>query len=96
MIEKMYWIGLFDCYQSLLTEKQRKYFMDYYFHDLSLSEISENEGVSRSAVSKQLKEISLKLEDYEKKLNLVSKKKKFCAIIEKIQDKKIKEELQNL
>lgn len=96
MEKKLYFIELFDCYHTLLTEKQRIYFIDYYFDDLSLSEISENSGVSRNAVYKQIREVTHKLEEYEKKLNLLEKKRKFHDIIEKIEDKKIKELLENL
>ena len=39
MEEYIYYNSLYDCYQSLLTEKQKKYFEDYYFENLSLSEI---------------------------------------------------------
>lgn len=96
MEEKIYFIELFDCYGTLLTEKQRDYFTDYYFNDFSLSEISENVNVSRNAVYKQLREVIHKLEEYEKKLNLLEKKRKFHDIIEKIEDKKIKEQLKKL
>ena len=81
---------LFDYYESLLTEKQRKYFVDYYFNDLSLSEISENYDISKSAVSKQLNEIISKLEYYEKNLNLYKKR------IENINDENIKKQISDL
>ena len=48
-------IILFDYYEELLTDSQKKYFIDYYFNNLSLAEIAENENVSRNAVSKDLK-----------------------------------------
>lgn len=96
MQKKLYYIELFDCYGTLLTEKQRIYFMDSYFHDLSLSEIGENHCVSRNAVSKQLKDTVLKLEEYEKKLHLLEKKKKFRAIIDTIGDKDIKDKLKRI
>ena len=34
--KKEYLSSLYDVYKSLLTEKQRTYFEDYYFLDLSL------------------------------------------------------------
>ena len=32
---------LYDYYGELLTDKQKQYFKDYYFENLSLSEMSE-------------------------------------------------------
>ena len=48
-------IILFDYYEKLLTDSQKNYFMEYYFDNLSLSEIADNFSVSRNAVSKDLK-----------------------------------------
>ena len=42
MEEVLYYTELFDFYGTLLTEKQQNYFKDYYFNNLSLSEIAEN------------------------------------------------------
>ena len=49
---------------------QKKYFEEYYFNNLSLSEISENEGKSRNAIHKNIKNVVSKLYDYEEKLGL--------------------------
>lgn len=64
---------LFDYYGNLLTDKQIKYFQDYYFENLTLSEISENNNVSRNAVHKTIKETEEKLLFYEDKLKLYNK-----------------------
>jgi len=64
---------LFDYYGDLLTDKQIKYFQDYYFENLTLSEISENNNVSRNAVHKTIKETEEKLLFYEDKLKLYNK-----------------------
>ena len=48
---------LYDYYGELLTDKQQNYFKDYYFDNLTLSEISENYNISRNAIHKSLKEI---------------------------------------
>ena len=70
MDKTIYLTVLYDYYGELLTEKQKKYFEDYYLENLSLSEISENEKISRNAVHKQIKETEKKLELYEEKLHL--------------------------
>ena len=48
---------LFDYYGCLLTQKQQEYFINYYFEDLSLSEIANMFNVSRNAVHDQLNKI---------------------------------------
>lgn len=66
-------INLYDVYQDLLTDKQKSYFEEYYFDDLSIGEIAENHTVSRNAVFDQLKRVIGILKDYEAKLKLVDK-----------------------
>ena len=64
---------LLDLYAALLTEKQYDFLNDYYNNDLSLSEIAENEGITRQAVRDNLKKGENKLFEYEEKLNLMKK-----------------------
>ena len=66
-------IKYYELYNSLLTEKQKEYFEDYYFYDLSITEIALNHDISRNAVFDQIKRINKALEDYENKLNLSKK-----------------------
>ena len=73
MDEFIYYTDLYDLYKELLTEKQRNYFEDYYFNNLSFSEISENYDVSRNAVYNQVKITKDLLEEYESKLKLKEK-----------------------
>ena len=40
MEELVYYTMLYDIYGTLLTEKQRMYFEEYYFKNLSLSELA--------------------------------------------------------
>ena len=88
-------INLFDYYGALLTDKQQTYFKDYYFDNLSLAEISDNYGVSRNAVYKQLKESENKLEFYEQKLSLVKNAKKIKEIIKPL-DEKVQKQIEEL
>lgn len=84
MMEKnrVYLNDLYDLYSKLLTDKERLVFEDYYQNDLSLSEISENESVTRNAIHKTLKNVENKLIDYEEKLGLYDKKNQLLRAIE--------------
>lgn len=81
MKNKIYLINLFDLYGDLFTDKQKKYFEEYYFDDLSLSEIADNYCVSRNAAYKQIKEVEKKLLEYENKLKMYDKKEKILRLI---------------
>ncbi len=89
-------IILYDYYGNLLTEKQKIYFEDYYFNNLSLKEISENDNVSRNAVHKQLKDISEKLNYYEDKLNLNKKYQLIENLLKNINDENLKNQIMEL
>ena len=96
MDEVVYYNDLYDLYGELLTDKQRKYFEDYYFNDLSFSEMAEDYDVSRNATFKQVHIVMEKLDEYESKLKLYEKKNKLLEISNCIDNSKIKEELENL
>ncbi len=96
MDKHIYLNDLYDFYKDLFTEKQQMYFEDYYFNDLSLSEIAENYGVSRNAIHNQLKIIEENLLDYEKKLKLYEKKNKIIDILEDKIDNSIIEEIKGI
>ena len=59
---------LAELYGKLLTEKQYEYINDYYNNDLSLSEIAENNNITRQAVRDIIKKGEKKLFEYEEKL----------------------------
>ena len=50
MEEMIYYSELYDLYKNLLTDKQKSYFEEYYFKNLSFSEIAENYNISRNGV----------------------------------------------
>ena len=75
-------ISLFDIYKGLLTEKQRTYFMDYYYSDLSLAEIAQNYNVSRNAVFDMLKKTEAILTNYEECLKIHQKNTMILEIID--------------
>lgn len=82
-------ISLYDAYHMLLTDKQKAYFEEYYFDDLSFSEIAINHSISRNGVFDQIKRVANILSDYEAKLGLVRKAKciEELAIDEEIKNK---------
>ena len=96
LIQLQFLLILYDFYSSLLSDKQKDYFEDYYFNNLSLSEISENLGISRNAIHKGIKLIENRLLFYEEKLSLYKKSNKLKEIIDKINDSAIKEDLEGL
>ncbi len=96
MEDFIYYNNLYDLYGDLLTEKQKKYFEDYYFHNLSFSEMADQYDVSRNAVFRQIHITTSKLEEYENKLGLLLKKNKLLEIADKMSDAKLKEEIINL
>lgn len=64
---------LLDIYGKMLTEKQYSLLDDYYNNDLSLSEIAENENITRQAVRDNLKKGENNLFEYEEKLGFMKK-----------------------
>ena len=89
MEELVYYNELYDLYGKLLTDKQRKYFVVYFFNNLSLGEMAEEYNVSRNAIFKQIHNVVDKLKDYEEKLGLYSKKEELVHIIDSIDNKDI-------
>lgn len=85
---------LCQIYGKLLTEKQYNFIDDYYNNDLSLSEIAENNGITRQAVRDNIKKGENKLFEYEEKLRIMKKtlfqEEKIAVILSEI--KKIKEQ----
>ena len=96
MEDFIYYNELYDLYGELLTDKQRDYFEDYYFHNLSYSEMADNYKVSRNAMFKQIHNVLEKLDEYESKLHLKDKKNRLLSIIDKISDERVKKELENI
>ena len=89
-------IMLYDYYGELFSIQQREYFEWYYFDNLSLAEIAENTGKSRNAIHKGIKSVCNKLYEYEDILKIYEKSNKLKDIISKIDNNKIKEELEGL
>ena len=96
MEELVYYTMLYDIYGNLLTEKQRAYFEEYYFNNLSLSELASIYNISRNAIHRQLKETIKRLENYESILKLAKKNKILEDIINNVSDEELKRKLQEV
>jgi len=73
---------LLDLYGSLLTDKQFNLLNDYYNNDYTLSEIAENEGITRQAVRDNLIKGENNLLEYDGKLKMLKKKENERSVIE--------------
>ncbi len=60
---------LLDTYGCLFSEKHQRMMNDYYNEDLSLSEISENENMTRQAAYDAIRRCEQQLRIYEEKLH---------------------------
>lgn len=98
---------LLQIYGKILTDKQYEIMDDYYNNDLSLSEIAENNNITRQAVRDVIKKGENKLFELEEKLlfmkRIMKQDKKIAQILEelnKIQndysDKKVEKILGNV
>ena len=96
MKEFVYYNDLFDIYGLLLTEKEQDTFRDYYQEDLSLSEIAEENNVSRAAVQKTVKNVLEKLNYYEDILNIYKKNIKLKEVYDMSNDEEIKNKIEEI
>lgn len=92
-IDDTLYIGnLIETYGALLTEKQYNIMTDYYFSNLSLSEISDNYSITRQAVNFTLKQAIALLYKYESKLHILEKNIYIQDSITKLIDSDIDED----
>lgn len=96
MNDVFYLNDLFDIYGELLTDKQRDYFKDYYFNNMSYGEIADKYNISRNAIYKQLGSATDKLNELEDILKIYKNNKKIREIINNCSDKKIISELEKI
>ena len=70
MEKKVMQTYLYDFYGDLLTERQRNIYEEFVLNDLSLSEIAQEEGISRHDLVRRCDRI---LKGYEEKLHLLER-----------------------
>lgn len=62
---------LFDLYQNILTETQKVFLQDFIYRDLTLSEIAENNMISRQAASDAINKGIARIYDMEEKIGFL-------------------------
>ena len=73
MEKKVMQTYLYDFYGELLTEHQKSIYEDFVCNDLSLSEIAEEQGISRQGVHDLVRRCDKLLTGYEEKLHLLER-----------------------
>ena len=95
MEEKIKMSILFGIYGKLLTDKQYEILNEYYNNDFSLSEIAENNEITRQAVKDVINKATGKLMEYEEKLmfmdRILKQENIVQAVIDSLEKNKNKE-----
>jgi len=76
---------LYDFYGELLTQHQRNIYEDAVYHDMSLGEIAQEQGISRQGVHDLIRRCDKILSDYEERLHLVERFTKAKQMIAEIE-----------
>ena len=96
MENKLEKILLYETYKEMLTLNMQDVFEQYYYSDLSLREIGENNNISFQAVRDALKKAEKTLTELEEKLQVVKLKNEIQELQEYIStDNMDIEELKN-
>ena len=96
MEKNFYYAELFEIYKSLLTEKQKEVFEMHFLLDFSLSEISEEKGISRQNVNDAIKGAKKKLDELETLLKLKQKHDALKELEKTVDDNKTAEEIKRI
>lgn len=94
--EYIHYNKLFDIYGNLLNKREKEIFALFYEEDLSLQEIAYVRSISKSAVGNTITTINHKLDTYEEKLGFLKKIKDLEKLVEKIEDKDLKEKIEKV
>lgn len=83
---------LFDLYGNMLTDNQQNIMKAYYYQNLSLGEIANNNNITRQAIYDTVKKAITTLENIESKLGL---HKKYTEVKEVLKNQ-FNQDLENL
>ncbi len=96
MEDFVYYNYLLDIYGFLLTEKNEKIFSLYYGENLTMQEIADMLGVSKSFIGSSIKKSEKKLQELESKLQILSNQEKLRSILELNDLEKIKSKIKQI
>lgn len=96
MEKLVYYTKLFDSYKGLLNENEKTIFSSYYEENLSMQEIADIKGVSKSAIGSTVKTVEMKLTNYEKILHLEEKEELLMHLLEQIPEEPWKKSLEKI
>ncbi len=91
-----YYNELFLIYKDLIKENNREIFDLYYGENLTMQEIAELKGISKSRVGSIIKNVENKLDNYENKLKIVSNNLKLQKVLELENIDLIKKEIEDI
>ena len=91
-----YYNALFLIYKDLIKENNREIFDLYYGENLTMQDIAELKGISKSRVGSIIKNVENKLANYENKLKIVSNNLKLEKILELDNINLIKKEIEDI
>lgn len=86
--------NLITVYGTMLNDRQRSIVTSYFFYDNSLSEIAENENITRQAVRDLINRVVAILENYESKLHYYEKLSSAKKHINDILEHKLEKDVQ--
>ena len=74
--------ALFNIYAELLSVRQKDILEQYYGYNLSISEIAEDNGISRAAVEDAIQKGIKKLDEFEAKLGILKSRETIAKLLE--------------
>lgn len=93
LIEFEHMNNLLNVYGELLSDTQKSVLKDYYQYNLSITEISINRNISRSAVNDALKKGKDKLLHYESVLKIEENNEKLMQELQHMKEKSNREQI---
>ena len=97
MMEKfLYYNSLYLIYKDLLKEKSSEIFDLYYGENMTMQEIADLKGVSKSRIGLIIKNVEHKLDNFEEILKIYKKSEELNKLLNINDIREIKEKINNI